>query len=94
MLDKIPDVNIGTNNESHLQKCHLQHFDADVVDRSISKTRIQLLGPETLQIFHDKTPELDDIIPVHIVTGIYQCRLGSQEHHLQGKAKTTWTCTC
>ena len=42
--------------------------DADMVDTAVAQTRVQLLGPQHLQVLHDEGPELDDVVSVHGVT--------------------------
>ena len=63
-LEGLPDVDGGADEERHLEEGDLQHPDADVVDRPVPQHRVQLLGPETLEVLHDAGPQLDHVVPV------------------------------
>ena len=91
--EALSDVDCCAEDQTELEKYELQHPDADVVHRSISKLRVELLGPQSLQILHHKGPELDHVVPVHVVPGLDHGRLGSEVLHLHGHSQPTRSST-
>ena len=87
--ETLPDVDGRPQQERNLQEDQLEYPDGNVVHRAISKLRVELLSSQTFQIFHDESPEFDDIVPVHVRSGLYHCRLGSEVLHLHSHPETT-----